>query len=75
MPLLSTERARTELGWEPRRSAVEAVLDLLDGIQARAGIETPPLARTSRETVASAPTRLYGKLDPANDQGGGDAVG
>ncbi|MBD0349295.1 MAG: NAD-dependent epimerase/dehydratase family protein [Thermoleophilia bacterium] len=75
VPLLSTERARTELGWEPRRSAVEAVLDLLDGIQARAGIETPPLARTSCETVASAPTRLYGKLDSANDQGGGDAVG
>ncbi len=75
VPLLDTTRARTELGWQPRRTAIEAVVDLLQGIQERAGIDTPPLARTSRETIASAPTRLYGKLDPANDKGGGDAVG
>ena len=75
VPLLSTERARMELGWEPRRTATEAVLELLEGIRDRAGIDTPPLARTSRATVASARTRLYGKLDSANDKGGGDAVG
>ena len=42
-PLLDTTRARTELGWEPRRSAGEALLDLIGGIRDRVGGPTPPL--------------------------------
>jgi nucleoside-diphosphate-sugar epimerase len=42
-PLMSTERARTELGWSPERPATAALLDLLDGIRSGAGYPTPPL--------------------------------
>ncbi|HYH59644.1 MAG TPA: NAD-dependent epimerase/dehydratase family protein [Thermoleophilaceae bacterium] len=43
VPLLDTTRAREELGWEPRRSAGEALLELLEGMREGAGSETPPL--------------------------------
>jgi UDP-glucose 4-epimerase len=43
VPLMSSERARRELDWEPRRSADEALLDLLEGLRAGRGISTPPL--------------------------------
>jgi hypothetical protein len=36
--------ARDELGWIPRFSAAEALLELLEGLRQRAGAETPPLA-------------------------------
>src|SRR3954454_3124514 len=42
-PLMDMTRARTELGWEPRHSAGEALLELLDGMRASAGGSTPPL--------------------------------
>jgi len=44
VPLMEITRAREELGWEPQRTAEDALLDLLGGIRDRAGIETPPLA-------------------------------
>jgi nucleoside-diphosphate-sugar epimerase len=47
VPLLDTTRARTELGWEPQRTATEALLELLEGLHDRAGVETPPLARST----------------------------
>jgi UDP-glucose 4-epimerase len=47
VPLLDSSRARRELGWEPRRSAVEAFRELLDGMRERAGVETPPLSPSS----------------------------
>ena len=43
VPLLDTARARRELGWTPRRSASEALLDLLAGLRDGAGLQTPPL--------------------------------
>ena len=43
VPLLDTTRAREELGWQPERSAGEALLDLLEGMREAAGIPTPPL--------------------------------
>lgn len=43
VPILDTTRARTELGWEPRRSAEEALLDVLGGMRDGAGAKTPPL--------------------------------
>jgi UDP-glucose 4-epimerase len=45
VPLMDTTRARTELGWEPRRGADEALRELLAGMRERAGLDTPPLAR------------------------------
>jgi UDP-glucose 4-epimerase len=42
-PLLDTTRARTELGWEPRRDARDTIRELLEGIRDRAGAPTPPL--------------------------------
>jgi len=47
VPLLDSSRARRELGWEPRRSGIEAFHELLEGMRERAGVETPPLAPDS----------------------------
>jgi nucleoside-diphosphate-sugar epimerase len=43
VPLMDTTRIRTELGWEPRYDAVDAVNDILDGFRNGAGMETAPL--------------------------------
>jgi UDP-glucose 4-epimerase len=43
VPVMDTTRARTELGWQPTRSSAEALLDLLEGMHAGAGLDTPPL--------------------------------
>ena len=43
VPLMDTSRARERLGWEPRRSAVDALSELLDGLRDGSGLETPPL--------------------------------
>ena len=43
VPLLDTTRAREELGWTPRRTAGEALLELLEGMREGAGTGTPPL--------------------------------
>jgi UDP-glucose 4-epimerase len=42
-PLLDTTRIRRELGWAPRRSATEAVQELLEGMREEQGAPTPPL--------------------------------
>jgi UDP-glucose 4-epimerase len=48
VPLMDTTRARLELGWEPRHSAAEALLELLEGMRRGDGFPTPPLdPRTS----------------------------
>jgi UDP-glucose 4-epimerase len=44
VPIMDTGRARRELGWEPQRSADEALLDLLEGLRTGAGLDTPPLS-------------------------------
>ena len=43
VPLMSTARARDELGWTPRRTAGDALLELLAGMRDRSGADTPPL--------------------------------
>jgi UDP-glucose 4-epimerase len=43
VPLMDTTRARVELGWEPRRTSRDALLDLLHGFRDGSGAETPPL--------------------------------
>jgi len=42
-PLLSTDRARRELGWSPTRTAVEAVVEVLEGLSSRSGEPTARL--------------------------------
>ncbi len=47
VPLMSSARAREELGWEPRHSGVEALEELLQGLREGHGAETPPLVADS----------------------------
>jgi UDP-glucose 4-epimerase len=43
VPVMDTRRIRSELGWAPRRTAEESLLDLMRGMRERAGAPTPPL--------------------------------
>ena len=43
VPIMDTSRARDELGWNPRHTSVEALLELIEGIGEGEGAETPPL--------------------------------
>jgi UDP-glucose 4-epimerase len=43
VPLMDTTRAHEELGWKPKTSASDALLDLLTGMREGAGLDTPPL--------------------------------
>jgi UDP-glucose 4-epimerase len=43
VPIMATERARSELAWTPRHSSADALLELIDGIHRRDGAPTPPL--------------------------------
>jgi nucleoside-diphosphate-sugar epimerase len=52
-PLLDAGRARAELGWRPRRSATQALDELLAGFREGAGGDTPPL-----DPDAGGPLRL-----------------
>jgi nucleoside-diphosphate-sugar epimerase len=42
-PLMDTRRAKTELGWAPKRNATETLLELIEGIHDASGRPTPPL--------------------------------
>ncbi|MEU8519846.1 NAD-dependent epimerase/dehydratase family protein [Streptomyces sp. NPDC048577] len=44
LPVLSTERARRELGWEPSTTSLEALGAFLRGVRAGGGDATAPLA-------------------------------
>jgi nucleoside-diphosphate-sugar epimerase len=43
VPVMDTTRAREQLGWRPRRSADEALRELLAGLRRSEGFPTPPL--------------------------------
>ena len=43
VPLMDTGRARRELGWEPKKTSLEALAELLAGLCHGTGGETPPL--------------------------------
>ena len=43
VPLMDTTRAREQLGWQARRSSLDALRELLDGLRDGSGLETPPL--------------------------------
>lgn len=44
VPIMDTQKARRELGWTPRYSADEALLDILEGLRTGTGLDTPPLS-------------------------------
>ena len=44
VPLMNTSRARRELGWEPKHSSGDALLELIEGMRRSEGIDTPPLS-------------------------------
>jgi UDP-glucose 4-epimerase len=44
VPIMSTARARDELGWTPRHSSRDALLELLAGMRDGAGADTPRLS-------------------------------
>ena len=43
VPLMDVRRVREELGWRPRHTAAEALLELIHGMRQHAGAQTPPL--------------------------------
>ena len=47
VPMMDTTRARTELGWEPSVTSLEALDDLLRGMRNAEGAPTPPLEPTA----------------------------
>jgi UDP-glucose 4-epimerase len=51
--VMNTSRVRTELGWEPHKTAGEALLELLRGMRKQDGAQTPPL-----EGGGSGPLRI-----------------
>lgn len=44
LPLMDCSRARATLDWEPRHTAEDALRECLEGMHARAGMDTAPLA-------------------------------
>lgn len=44
VPVMDTQRAATELGWQPTVSALEAVAEVMAGMREGSGGPTPPLA-------------------------------
>jgi UDP-glucose 4-epimerase len=44
VPIMDTTRAREELGWQPRHSSGDALLELLGGMRDASGVNTPPLS-------------------------------
>ena len=58
VPIMDTTRAHgAEFGWTPRASAEDALLDLLEGLRRRDGMETPPLRRTAGGLLRSCELR------------------
>jgi UDP-glucose 4-epimerase len=53
VPLMDITRAREELGWTPRHTASQALVELIDGMRDGAGEDTPPLSPQT-----SAPARV-----------------
>jgi nucleoside-diphosphate-sugar epimerase len=54
VPVMSSARAREELGWRPRHDAAATVLDLLGGMRTGAGLPTPAMAPW-RDPLAATP--------------------
>jgi nucleoside-diphosphate-sugar epimerase len=53
LPVMDTTRARTELGWEPSHTSLDAIDEFLHGLRRSRGMNTPPL-----ESGAGGPFRV-----------------
>lgn len=53
VPLMDTGRARTELGWQPRRSSQEAITAVLGGMQEAAGVPASAALRPGDQAAAN----------------------
>ena len=62
VPLLDTTRARTELGWEPRIGADQALRELLDGMSSGNGAETPTCSGDERSVPLGRTPHTRGRL-------------
>jgi UDP-glucose 4-epimerase len=64
VPVLDTSRIRSELGWAPRRTAAQAVEDLLAGMAAGQGVGSAPLRPASPRPAGASvlPLRARGAL-------------
>ena len=65
-PIMDTARARTELGWEPRISSLDAIQEVIEGMAAGAGlVPSPPLKprRPLGASVASLIRRKRGEQE------------
>ncbi|WP_337059936.1 NAD-dependent epimerase/dehydratase family protein [Kineococcus sp. G2] len=47
VPVMDTNRARTELGWQPAHAAADVLTELLAGMREHAGTASPPLRSRS----------------------------
>jgi UDP-glucose 4-epimerase len=43
LPVMDSSRARSELGWEPRHTSLDAIAEFLEGLREGAGARTPTL--------------------------------
>ncbi|MBB6475397.1 NAD-dependent epimerase/dehydratase family protein [Sphaerisporangium rubeum] len=43
IPVMDTTRARTELGWTPRHTSLDALSELVTGLREGTGLDSPPL--------------------------------
>jgi nucleoside-diphosphate-sugar epimerase len=53
VPVMDTSRARSELGWEPRRTSQEAVSAVIGGMQEGSGVRTSPPLRPGDQGAQS----------------------
>jgi UDP-glucose 4-epimerase len=68
-PLLSADRARDLLGWEPAHTSIDAVIELLQGIARGQGAPTPPLdPATGGPVRAGELASGVGRSDGAGDR-------
>jgi len=65
-PLLSSDRARKELGWQPKVDALDALAELFQGMADRAGDLTHPL-RTRPGAIARLAAMAGGRLPGHGD--------
>jgi nucleoside-diphosphate-sugar epimerase len=53
VPLMSSARAREELGWQPGQSALDALAELVEGLGEAADAPTPPLSAATSGPLRS----------------------